>query len=129
MTVSWDRGLFPPARPLSSERGCATSITLHAVLIKGCDVGYQLSLLEPIPEISHHLPRPYASRARCDATTPLFKNTSPLVCGQWKDGAVPEVAHGRRYMTRWCTQPCQAAHRVFAECGMSMFSALKRESI
>ena len=63
------------------------SITLHAALIKGDDVGHQLSLLEQIPEISHHLPRPYALQALCDAMTPVFKNTLPSVCGQWKDSA------------------------------------------
>lgn len=56
------------------------SVTLHAVLIKGCDVGCQLSLLEQIPEISHHPPRPYASQAPRDAMTPVFKNTIPSVC-------------------------------------------------
>lgn len=61
------------------------STTLHAALIKGGDVGCQLSLLEQIPEISHHLPQPYALHALCDAMTPVFKNTLPLVCGQWKD--------------------------------------------
>lgn len=61
------------------------SITLHAALIKGGDVGHQLSLLEQIPEISHHRPLPYALQALCDATTPVFKNTLPLVCGRWKE--------------------------------------------
>lgn len=54
-------GLLGPrltAHPLpSSERSSAVSVALSAVLIKGCDVGCQLSLLEPIPEISHHLLR------------------------------------------------------------------------
>lgn len=63
------------------------SITLRAALIKGGDVGHQLSLLEQIPEISHHLPRPYASQTLCDAMTPVFKNTLPLVRGRWKDSA------------------------------------------
>lgn len=63
------------------------SITLRAALIKGGDVGCQLSLLEQIPEISHHLPQPYALQSLCDAMTPVFKNTLPLVCGCWKDNA------------------------------------------
>lgn len=77
--------LISPVRPSPSERGCAMSIILHAVLIKGGDVLRQLSLLEQIPEISHHLSRPYALQALCDAMTAVFKNTLPLVCGQWKD--------------------------------------------
>lgn len=63
------------------------SITSYAVLIKGGDVGCQLSLLEQIPEFSHHLSRPYALQALCDAMTLVFKNIPPLVCGQWKYGA------------------------------------------
>lgn len=63
------------------------SITPYVALIKGGDVGHQLSLLEQIPEISHHLPKPYALQALCDAMTPVFKNTFPSVCGRWKDSA------------------------------------------
>lgn len=77
MTVSWDRGSFPLRGPRPQERGCGMSITPHAALIKGGDVGRQLPLLEQIPEISHHLPPPYALRALCDAMTPVFKNTLP----------------------------------------------------
>lgn len=49
---------YPQPRPSTSSEGSgAGSAAPSAVLIKGCDVGRQLSLLEPIPEISHHLPR------------------------------------------------------------------------
>lgn len=51
--------LPPPSPPLPppSERSGAVSGAPSAILIKGCDVGRQLSLLEPIPEIRHRLPR------------------------------------------------------------------------
>ena len=91
-TVSWDRGSFPLRGPSPSERGRVMSITPHAALIKGGDVGHQLSLLEQIPEISHHLPQPYASQAQCDAMTLVFKNTHPLVCRWWKNSASPRHA-------------------------------------
>lgn len=79
--------LISPVRPIPSERGYVMSITLHVALIKGGDVGCQLSKLEQIPENSHHLPRPYAYQALCDAMTPVFKNTLWLVCGRWKHSA------------------------------------------
>lgn len=63
------------------------SITLHAAIIKDGDVGRQLSLLEQIPEIGHHLPSHMPRKALCDATTPVFKNTLLLVCRRWKDSA------------------------------------------
>lgn len=47
---------YPQPRPSPSSEGSG-AVSARAVLIKGCDVGRQLSLLEPIPEISHHLPR------------------------------------------------------------------------
>lgn len=47
--------LISPVMP-SPQRSCIMSITLHAAIIKDGDVGRQLSLLEQIPEIGHHLP-------------------------------------------------------------------------
>lgn len=58
----------------------------HAAVIKGGDVGHQLSLLEQFPEIGHHLPC-HMPCELCDCVTPVFKNTFQSMCGRWKDSA------------------------------------------
>lgn len=80
--LPWDPASPPPTTLFFREKKSAAP---SAVLIKGCDVGRQLSLLETIPESSHHLPRAICL-AGC--VTPLFKNTSRLVCGKRDDRLV-----------------------------------------
>lgn len=67
------------------------SVTLHAVLIKSDDVGHQLSLLEWIPEISHH-PLGGASK-HCDAMKPILKIPFRRKVGGGKQAAWQSHSH------------------------------------